>query len=66
MKINCISCERELNLDHKVFENYEGPVKYFSCGAMLDIQTSRGVVGSINPLSASPQYSSDEILTSYS
>jgi ribosomal protein S27E len=66
MKINCISCEREVNLDHKVFKNYEGPVKCFSCGAMLEIQTSRGVLGSINLFSALPQYSTDEILPSSS
>jgi ribosomal protein S27E len=66
MKINCISCEKEVNLDHEVFENYEGPVKCFSCGAMLEIQTSRGVLGSINLVSGLPLHSTDEILPSSS
>jgi ribosomal protein S27E len=66
MKINCISCEREVNLDHRVFEDYEGPVKCFSCGAMLEIKTTKGVIGTINVLNALPQYSTDEILPNYS
>jgi len=66
MKIICISCEREVNLDHKVFEDYQGPVKCFSCGAMLEIQTSRGVLGSMNALSDLPQYSTEEILPNHS
>jgi hypothetical protein len=66
MKINCISCESGVNLDHKIFEDYEGPVKCFSCGAMLEIKTLNGVLGSINPLSPLPQYSTAEILPSFS
>jgi hypothetical protein len=66
MKINCISCESRVNLDHKIFEDYEGPVKCFSCGAMLEIKTFNGALSSINPSSALPQYSTDEILRSFS
>jgi hypothetical protein len=66
MKIICISCKREVNLDHKVFEDYRGPVKCFSCGSMLEIQTSRGVLASMNVLSNLPQYSTEEILPNYS
>ena len=66
MKIICISCEREVNLDHKVFEDYEGPVKCFSYGAMLEIQTSNGVLSSMDVLSKLLQYSTEEILPSYS
>jgi DNA-directed RNA polymerase subunit N (RpoN/RPB10) len=66
MKINCTSCGGEVNLDHRVFEEYEGPVKCFSCGAMLEIKTFQGVLSSINPVSALPQYSTDEILPSFS
>ena len=50
MKIECISCGRDVNLDHRVFENYEGPVKCFSCSAMMEMRTTRGFVDSISLL----------------
>lgn len=50
MKIKCISCGRDVNLDHEVFENYEGPVKCFSCSTMMEMKTIRGFVDSISPL----------------
>jgi ribosomal protein S27E len=50
MKIKCISCGHELNLDHWVFEDYSGPVKCFSCSAMMEVKTTGGAVYSINPL----------------
>ena len=45
-----ISCGRDVNLDHRVFEDYEGPVKCFSCSTMMEIRTIRGFVDSISPL----------------
>jgi hypothetical protein len=50
MKVKCISCGHELNLDHWVFDDYEGPVKCFSCSAMMEVKTVQGMVYSINPL----------------
>jgi predicted nucleic acid-binding Zn ribbon protein len=43
-RIKCIACGQEVNLDHVVFQNYEGPVKCFSCGAMMEVKTTRGTV----------------------
>ena len=48
MKIKCICCEREVNLDHRVFEDYEGPVKCFSCNTMMEMKTIRGFVDSLS------------------
>jgi len=50
MRIKCISCGQELNLDHWVFEDYSGPVKCFSCSAMMEVKSTAGEVYSINPL----------------
>ena len=50
MKIECIGCGRDVNLDHRVFEDYEGPVKCFSCSAMMEVKSVRGFVDSILPL----------------
>ena len=49
MRVKCISCGNELNLDHGVFEDYSGPVKCFSCSAMMEVKSSGGEVYSINP-----------------
>jgi len=49
MNMTCIACRRNVNLDHVVFENYEGPVKCFSCGIMMEIKTVGGVLGSVAP-----------------
>ena len=50
MRVKCISCGEELNLEHGIFEDYSGPVKCFSCSAMMEVKTSGGEVYSINPL----------------
>jgi len=51
MKVNCTSCGHEINLDHKVFHDYVGPVKCFCCGAMMEVNVTGGFLYSINPLS---------------
>ena len=50
MKIKCLCCEREINLDHEIFENYAGPVKCFGCSAMLELKAQEGVVRSLDLL----------------
>ena len=50
MKIRCICCGRDVNLDHRVFEDYEGPVKCLSCSTMMEMKTVRGIAHSISPM----------------
>jgi ribosomal protein S27E len=50
MRVKCISCGEELNLDHWIFEDYSGPVKCFSCSAMMEVKSTGGEVYFINPL----------------
>lgn len=50
MKVNCVSCGHEINLDHKVFYDYEGSIKCFSCGSMMRLQSTQGQPCSIEPL----------------
>jgi ribosomal protein S27E len=52
MRVQCISCGYEFNLDHRVFNDYSGPVKCFSCSAMMEVKTAGGEVYSINTLAA--------------
>ena len=47
MMVSCINCSREVNLDHVIFDNYEGPVKCFSCGTMMEIRTAKGTVDNV-------------------
>ena len=50
MRVKCILCGNELNLDHWVFEDYSGPEKCFSCAIMMEVKSTGGEVYSINPL----------------
>jgi hypothetical protein len=50
MKIKCVFCERDVNLNHRVFEDYEGPVKCFSCSTMMEMKTVQGFVNFVSPL----------------
>jgi len=49
MRVKCISCGHELNLDHSIFDDYQGPVKCFYCSGMMEMKTVQGKVYSINP-----------------
>ncbi len=50
MNIDCLSCGREVKLTHAVFNDYKGAVKCFCCGALMEITTKDGVLGSADLL----------------
>lgn len=50
MKVDCLTCGYEINLDHKIFDDYWGPIKCFSCGAMMEVKTEQGLMCSLLPL----------------
>lgn len=54
MKIQCVICGREINLNHDVFENYMGSVKCFCCSAMMEICTRQGALEAVNLSHVSP------------
>jgi ribosomal protein S27E len=47
MKINCLSCGHKVDLDD-VYDDYEGEVKCFACGAILNIKTQEGRLKSVS------------------
>jgi hypothetical protein len=47
MKINCISCGHKIDLED-AYDNYEGPVKCYVCGSILEIRTLEGSVKSVH------------------
>jgi uncharacterized Zn finger protein len=56
MEIACIVCGQDVNLDHRVFQNYEGPIKCFSCGTMMEVKTTQGTVDHVVLLQGSGVY----------
>lgn len=50
MKVNCISCGNDITLDHMIFHDYDGSIKCFCCGAMMEVKVTGGFLYSINPL----------------
>gem|GEM_PF-2840793 len=50
MIVKCLACRQEMILNHAKFQNYQGPVKCFGCGAMMNVRSVRGVVGSVDQL----------------
>lgn len=50
MIVKCLACRQEMALSQAKFQNYQGPVKCFACGAMMNVRSVRGVVGSLDLL----------------
>lgn len=46
MKINCISCGHKVDLGD-AYDDYEGQVKCYVCGNILEIRTMEGRVKSV-------------------
>lgn len=46
MKINCVSCGYKVDLDD-AYDDYEGQVKCFACGTLLEIRTEQGNIKSV-------------------
>jgi hypothetical protein len=44
MKINCLSCGHNIDLDEAYADHYEGEVKCFGCDARLEIRTDQSAV----------------------
>jgi hypothetical protein len=44
MKIQCLSCGQEMNMDHQAFSNFRGSLRCLNCRGVMEIQTMRGVL----------------------
>ncbi len=47
MKINCLSCGHNIELDEAYADHYEGEIKCFGCNAILEIRTEQSAVRSV-------------------
>lgn len=44
MKINCLSCGHNIDLDEAYADHYEGEIKCYVCNAVLEIRTEQSSV----------------------
>jgi len=44
MRVKCLSCGQEINMDHQAFSNFRGSLKCRNCRGVMEIQTMRGVL----------------------
>lgn len=44
MKINCLSCGHNIELDEAYGENYDGRIKCFACNATLELRTEHSTI----------------------
>ncbi len=61
MKIDCTKCGSEVNLDHEVFNDYQGPVKCFCCSTTMDIRITGGILESAAIHVLSSEFSIDSL-----
>ena len=59
MKINCISCGHKVDIGD-AYDDYEGAVKCFVCGTLLEIRTEEGSLKSMKLLNIIPRGSAQD------
>jgi ribosomal protein S27E len=59
MRVNCLGCGHETELD-EAYDDYEGPVKCFGCGATLEIRTEQGSIKAVKQVNIAPPPSAEE------
>ena len=50
MRINCLSCGHKVDLDD-AYDDFEGQIKCFPCGAVLEIKTDQAKLKKIKVVS---------------
>jgi hypothetical protein len=61
MKINCLSCGFKVDLAD-AYDDYEGQIKCYSCGAILEIKTQEGNVKAVKSVKVSPNSEPPEVV----
>lgn len=54
MKVNCLSCGHNVELDEAYDDGYEGEIKCFGCGARLEIRTEQSALRWVRLLGQAP------------
>jgi len=50
MKVNCLSCGHKVDLED-AYDDYEGSIKCFACGATLEIRAEQGCLRTVRQAS---------------
>jgi DNA-directed RNA polymerase subunit RPC12/RpoP len=59
MKVNCLACGFKVDLDD-AYDDYEGPIKCFACGAILEICTEQGSIKAVKLVNTASLPSAEE------
>lgn len=49
MKLNCLCCGHKIDLDD-AYDDYEGPVKCYVCGSLLEMKAHEGKIRTVHLL----------------
>ena len=60
MKINCLSCGHNVDIGDE-YDDYEGQIKCYACGAILEIKTEGGNLRAVKIISA-PRYAAENAI----
>jgi hypothetical protein len=60
MRINCLGCGFKLDLD-EAYDDYDGPVKCFTCEAILEIRTEQGRIKAVKQVNMAQHPSAEEV-----
>ena len=61
MKVNCLGCGHNLDVDES-YGDYQGQVKCFACGSILEIKTEEGKLQSVSFVRMVSRPSTEEVL----
>ena len=61
MKVNCLGCGHNVAFDDS-YDDYEGQVKCFACGTILEIRTEGGKLQSVRFVKMVPRPTTEEVL----
>ena len=53
MEVNCLGCGFKVDLT-EAYDDYEGQIKCFACGATMEITTQAGSIQTVRPMTEVP------------
>ena len=60
MKINCLGCGYKVELAD-AYDDYEGPIKCFACGAIMEIAAQEGSIREVRSVTEAPLPSDEKV-----
>ena len=60
MKINCLGCGFKVDLS-ECYDDYEGPIKCFGCGATMEVATQEGRIRAVEVVTKTPVFPAPKV-----